>query len=133
MVEPAEQWIPAAQARQLVGDSFDDCVAICTRANAGLIKARAELVVTGGRKFKETLLPVEFWWAQGHAALEQNWATGDFSTWIDSANQWRAFGVHFALDGLLQRRGRKVRVNPRALIGKSPCFQRTQPFSFADH
>lgn len=115
MAEPAEQWIPAAQARQLVGDSFDDCVAICTRANAGLIKARAELVVTAGRKFKETLLPVEFWWAQGHAALVQNWATGDFSTWIDSANQWRAFGVHFALDGLLQM----LPVERRAMVAKS--------------
>lgn len=115
MAEPAEQWIPAAQARQLVGDSLDDCVAICTRANAGLIKASADLLIVDGKKFENAVFPSEFWWAKGHAALGQNWATGDFSTHIDRNSLWQAFGVHFALDGLLQM----LPIEQRAKIARS--------------
>lgn len=115
MDEPAEQWIPAAQARQLVGDSLDDCVAICTRAHAGLIKTRADLLIVEGKKFERAVFPSEFWWAEGHAALEQNWATGDFSTYIDREALWKAFGVHFALDGLLQM----LPVEQRAIVARS--------------
>lgn len=115
MEKPAEQWIPAAQARQLVGDSLDDCVAICTRAHAGLIKTRADLLIVEGKKFERAVFPSEFWWAKGHAALEQNWVTGDFSTYIDREALWQAFGVHFALDGLLQM----LPVEQRAIVARS--------------
>jgi predicted nucleotide-binding protein len=35
------------------------------------------------------------WWAQGEAALTQNWTTGDFETWIDHKIHLKAFGVMF--------------------------------------
>lgn len=47
-------------------------------------------------------VPKEFWWAEGHAALEANWVTGDFSTWIEHKSHCRAFGVEFGLNGLLE-------------------------------
>jgi hypothetical protein len=40
-------------------------------------------------------VPKEFWWAKGHRALDQNWTTGDFETWIKSTTRLRAFGVSF--------------------------------------
>jgi hypothetical protein len=83
-------------------------ITIATRAHAGLIKARAQLFkweyetnIPYGRNKKTEqsaenyILPKEFWWAKGHAALKQNWVTGDFSTWIDSKYHWEAFGVEF--------------------------------------
>jgi len=43
-----------------------------------------------------------FWWAKGHEALEQDWASGDFSTWIQSKQQLFAFGVTFPLSKILE-------------------------------
>jgi hypothetical protein len=40
-------------------------------------------------------VPAEFWWARGEAALEQNWSTGDFETWLDRQIYCRAYGVTF--------------------------------------
>jgi hypothetical protein len=40
-------------------------------------------------------VPREFWWARGQPALTQNWQTGDFSTWFEQHDYWRAFGVQF--------------------------------------
>ena len=137
MVEPAEQWIPAAQARELLGSPPNDLaerIAICTRAHAGLLKARAELVVTSGRKFANSVLPPEFWWADGEVALEQDWATGDFATWMDSANQWRAFGVHFALDGLLQMlpiEQRAIAARGLSVVGKAGWLSAREARRFA--
>ena len=56
---------------------------ICQRAYAGLIQARAERFIRDGRASDNVEIPREFWWAKGEAALTQNWATGDFETWID--------------------------------------------------
>lgn len=47
-------------------------------------------------------IPANFWWAEGHSALEQNWKSGDFSTWIKQERHLQAFGVSFALSGLLE-------------------------------
>ncbi len=41
-------------------------------------------------------VPKDFWWAEGAAALQQNWTTGDFDTWIDRRVHLRAFGVSFS-------------------------------------
>jgi len=68
---------------------------ICKRAHAGLIKARAERFIRDGRSADNIDVPVEFWWAEGAAALDQNWTTGDFDTWIDHRIHLQAFGVIF--------------------------------------
>lgn len=116
MVEPAEQWIPASQARNLASTPLvDETLAICARAHAGLIKARAELFMVDGKKIGTVRIPDVFWWANGHAALEQDWATGDFSTWIDHRIHMQAFGVSFGLDGLLEL----LPVERRAIVAKS--------------
>ena len=116
MVEPAEQWIPASQAQNLVSAPHTDArVAICARANAGLIKARAELFVVDNKKIGAVQIPEIFWWAGGHEALEQNWETGDFSTWIDQKIHMQAFGVSFGLDGVLEL----LPIERRAVVAKS--------------
>lgn len=94
----AEQWIEAS----VTLDIFGSRMAICARCHAGLIRSRAASFNRDGQKAHEAELPREFWWAEGHEALEQNWDTGDFSTWIEHKQHWRAYGVRFALDDLLQ-------------------------------
>lgn len=70
---------------------------ICKRAYEGLIGARAEQFHFDQHVFRDKDLPTEFWWAGGHDALEQDWAAGDFSTWISNGSiQLKAFGVTFA-------------------------------------
>ena len=70
---------------------------ICERAHGGLIRARAEQFHVGERISHNYDIPKEFWWAEGHEALEQDWAAGDFSTWNDRGSiQFKAFGVTFA-------------------------------------
>lgn len=69
---------------------------ICERAHAGLIRARAEQFHQGKHVIQNHEIPKEFWWAEGHEALEQDWAAGDFSTWIEHSIQLKAFGVTFA-------------------------------------
>jgi hypothetical protein len=68
---------------------------ICKRAHAGLIKARAERFICDGRAADNIDIPVKFWWAEGEAALGQNWKTGDFDTWIDHRIHLQAFGMTF--------------------------------------
>ena len=97
-------WVPASKALSIVarelGSEALAASAICERAHARLLVATAELFVLGGARSPDALIPAEFWWAEGHEALEQDWARGDFSTWIDSEVQARAFGVQFDFEGL---------------------------------
>jgi predicted nucleotide-binding protein len=67
---------------------------ICKRAHAGLIKARAARFIRDERSTDNVDVPAEFWWTEGEAALDQNWTTGDFETWIDH-RRLQAFGVTF--------------------------------------
>lgn len=91
-----EEWISAASALALLGiDHLAGTRTICKRAHAGLIKARAERFIRDGRSANNVDLPDEFWWAEGGAALHQNWTTGDFDTWIDKRVHLEAFGVSF--------------------------------------
>ena len=76
--------------------------ALCARAYAGLIRARARLFLAGDEKREWADVPKEFWWATGHAALEQDWKSGDFSTWIEQRHHLQAFGVTFALSDVLE-------------------------------
>ena len=100
----AEQWIAAATARNLVIDPPNEMGPVLTllsRAHAGMVRARANLLIIGDQRTANMAVPKEFWWAEGHEALEQDWTTGDFATWIDGSTQWRAYGVSFSLDGVL--------------------------------
>lgn len=73
------------------------------RAHVGLLRARADLmVIGGGDRHSDVLVPAEFWWAEGESALQQNWEVGDFSTWIDRRVQIKVFGVRFLRRDILQ-------------------------------
>ena len=99
-----DEWICAAEALRivtnLVGGQQQARRAICTRAHAGLINARAERFLVQGRSAPTLDVPAGFWWAKGEAALQQNWATGDFATWIDRKRHFQAFGVSFLRAGI---------------------------------
>jgi hypothetical protein len=104
MVDESEEWISATDALETVATAlnhYEAVRAICSRANDGLIAARAAKLVVGDRPGTDnTDIPESFWWARGKAALEQNWATGDFDTWIDRRVHWRAYGVSFSRSGI---------------------------------
>lgn len=88
----------ADQALRLVSDACHPLQArksICSRANAGLVRTRARRLIIGSEQADECAVPTKFWWARGEPALEQNWAAGDFETWIDSNTHCLAFGVEF--------------------------------------
>lgn len=98
-----EDWLSAAETRRLALTATMNSyahIAILKRANAGLIRTRARLVDFGGKVGEDVELPKGFWWAEGGAALEQNWDVGDFATDIDGRHSVRAFGVRFHRDGV---------------------------------
>lgn len=102
----AEQWIDAATALRLVAmvhDGLSGAEALCRRLEAGLIHARAKLLVMGeeSRSKDAEVIPRIFWLTGGNVELEQNWDTGDFRTWIGDS-RWQAFGVTFALSSVLE-------------------------------
>ncbi len=108
---PAD-WMSASAALALVRErngSGDAAISIARRAHAGLVRTRARLFSQDvPRDFgsKEQLnrehveLPREFWWAEGHEALEADWAAGDFSTWIENTYHWQAFSIEFDRNGI---------------------------------
>lgn len=111
----ATQWISAQQAFDLIereSQTYHPELPICARAYAGLLRSKARLMIIGRNRqdrMEHVDLPPKFWWAKGHAALEQNWKQGDFST-TESEDYFQAFGVSFELSGLLdmvpvERRG----------------------------
>lgn len=98
-----DEWISAKDALaflQHAAPFTDQRRTICKRAHAGLIQARAQTLVLPDAKYSDANVGAGFWWAEGHAALEQNWVTGDFSTWIDKKYEVKAFGVYFAADDI---------------------------------
>lgn len=107
----AEHWIPASKAIEIAKNE----VALCTRLHAGLISARADLLIIDYKEERSAKIPQGFWWSEGHAALQQNWLSGDFETWIDQKFQCKAFGVKFALGEVLEM----VPFERRALIARS--------------
>lgn len=94
----SKQWIPSLTALEIVPDKM----ALCARLHAGLVVARAQVFEMDEKRTFQGVVPKEFWWAEGHEALEANWNAGDFSTWIEHEAHCRAFGVEFELDGLLE-------------------------------
>jgi hypothetical protein len=92
------EWIKARLALQYVSENAIDYSAqrrICERAHSGLIAAKAERIVWGGKEERDHIIGKGFWWAKGHEALEQDWSAGDFSTWIDHKVEVKAFDVSF--------------------------------------
>lgn len=99
----AHEWITAATALRYLSDESDPRAeqrAICERAHSGLIASKADMIVWNGEEHRNSLIPKEFWWAEGEAALEQNWSAGDFTTWIEREVEAKAFGVCFDYIGL---------------------------------
>ena len=98
-VKNSEEWITAAEALRLLKPVFDSentaKLTICRRAHAGLISARAEHFMRDDRSTRDQEVPKEFWWAEGHRALDQNWTTGDFETWIKSTTRLSITVVSF--------------------------------------
>ncbi|NTG41674.1 hypothetical protein [Rhizobium rhizogenes] len=101
-MESKEEWINAAGALALMKSTMHfqaAARAICTRAYDGMLRARAERFVreegTNRRSADNIDVPKEFWWACGDAALDQNWSTGDFETWIDNRIHLKAYSVSF--------------------------------------
>lgn len=102
MTMVSEDWIRAAEAAQLLKPMFKSeyiaQMTICKRAHNGLIRARAErfMVAKNKKESRDFGIPKDFWWAEGHGALHQNWAIGDFDTWVEMGNlDLQAFGVSF--------------------------------------
>jgi predicted nucleotide-binding protein len=92
-----DEWISASDALRLVSPWLKHTAAstICTRAFAGLIRARAEHITLNDAPINNTEIIKKFWWAKGEAALDQNWRSGDFGTWFDRTDHIQAFGVEF--------------------------------------
>lgn len=98
-----DDWISAAEALEQASATMGDYEArraICSRAHAGLITAKATRYLDGRRRADDVTIPKEFWWARGEAALMQNWVAGDFETWIDHKIHLKAYGVAFAREGI---------------------------------
>ena len=92
----AQKWISAQTALDMLDVGYRlGRRTICSRAYAGLVKARAELFIHDGRSTDNVDVPNYFWWAEGGDALHQNWKTGDFDTWINQQIHLQAFGVTF--------------------------------------
>lgn len=58
------------------------------------------MFINGKNSQADAEIPKEFWWADGHEGLTQNWKIGDFETWIDHRIHMRALGVSFHLGDL---------------------------------
>ena len=95
------EWVSAKELMRAFGMEFGaNCsgaaIAVCKRAHAGLLRARAKRFCTAEECRDHVDVPASFWWAEGREALDQDWLTGDFSTWIEGRYELRAFGVEFS-------------------------------------
>jgi hypothetical protein len=94
------EWVSPAEAVAILKPiltKYSAQLRICERAHGGMIRARAEQFHYAQRVLQDHDVPKLFWWAEGHEALHQDWAVGDFSTWIERGSvQLKAFGVKFA-------------------------------------
>lgn len=89
--------LSAHDAYELVSKAnpFAAAELICSRANDGILTARAQTLIWGDKRKTDVDVPAAFWWARGKAALTQRWHTGDFETWIERQIHCRAYGVSF--------------------------------------
>ena len=92
------EWFNASLALRYVAKSKGEigaALTICRRAHLGTLVTHAARLVVDDRITADTRLPTDFWWAEGHTALTQDWEAGDFSTRIDQRKHLRAFDVSF--------------------------------------
>lgn len=97
----AEQWISAATVRSLLPELASIAergVTLCRRAEAGLIKSKARLLIMDERRTESAEIPRDFWSPGTSFGMEQNWDVGDFSL----VGERQAFGVTFALSGVVE-------------------------------
>ena len=99
-------WISAPEAFKLVSAVLEPSrtpYAICSRAWAGLIQARAEKFVGSEGIFEDAPVPARFWLSHGGETMSQDWDIGDFDTWVSIPNgqtRWWAYGVSFSREGI---------------------------------
>ena len=100
MTTPTDgEWMSAKEALAFLAMPYGGGrQTICTRAYAGLIRAKAKRYIYEGRVTDDVYVPREFWWAKGDEALSQNWETGDFETTLPGSGLYdriQVFGVRF--------------------------------------
>ena len=72
---------------------------VCKRAHAGMMRAKAKRLFLGDEPKDNADVPAGFWFGEGLQALQQDWESGDFSTWpttLRRPQEWRAFGVEWS-------------------------------------
>ncbi len=97
-----EEWLSALDAIRRSGSRplFTSAnFAIAKRAHAGLLRADV-LIFQWQKRADDVEIRSQVWWAEGQAALEQDWELGDFVTWIDHTDKVQAFGVRFHMGDL---------------------------------
>src|SRR6202020_407141 len=125
------EWMSAHEAIQLLQPFDADAKrAICRRAHAGLLKARARLLIVQDKEATDSEVPREFWWAHGSPwQLTQNWVSGDFETYINHPSvRVRAFGVTFRRSDI-ERMKPASAANPT--VPPSPVEQTSPPEAVA--
>lgn len=123
------EWISAAEAFAFAKRKMNYFLAtraICCQANDGLISARAKLLIRGSERLTDCIVPQEFWWARGEAALDARWQTSDFETesypesrYSRDREVWKAYRVEFLtrdIEGLV---GEPYSANQNAADTKS--------------
>ncbi|WP_439926201.1 hypothetical protein [Nitrobacter sp. JJSN] len=91
-------WLTADAVSKLLRPAlgFSTSTTVCKRLHGGLVRARCRQFMIGDKIWRQdAVIPREFWWAEGEAALKCNWVTGDFETWLDHKAHLRAFAVMF--------------------------------------
>jgi hypothetical protein len=98
VADAPDEWLTADAVSKLLRPTLrlSTSTTICKRLHAGLVRSRCGQFMIGDEVWRrDAVVPRAFWWAEGEAALECNWVTGDFETWIDHKDQLRAFAVTF--------------------------------------
>ena len=82
-MESTEDWISAAEAVRLLkpvtGSDHSAKLAICERAYAGLVRARAETFTINNKTVQNEIIPKDFWWAKAEKLeLMRQWFSENF-------------------------------------------------------
>jgi hypothetical protein len=118
-LEATDEWLSADETHRRIANrtaSPGTRHAIAQRAHAGILRAKAQVFIRGQESQPDADIPKEFWWAGGHEALQQNWGTGDFETWIDRRIHMRALGVSFHLGDLRKAFPEAFKPDPAAVL-----------------
>jgi hypothetical protein len=102
MATPTDgEWMSAYEALHFLQQPPASAAkAICSRAHAGLIQARAKRFIRNGTASDDAEVPAEFWWANGGAALRQDWATGVSKHGSAETGAYRRMALSFCVQML---------------------------------